>query len=576
MVNPAADQSLPPPPSHATVETNALTEDDIIIAVMGATGVGKSSFISMAIGGDYETIGHGLESHTQNVRAVRYRHPSDLSRTYVFLDTPGFDDTYLSDTDILITISNWLTVTYKRKMLLTGILFLHRISDNRMSGSALRNTDMFQMLCGDSGLPNIVLVTTMWDQVTKEAGEMREKELRDTFWQPMIDKHSRTARFRHTTESAWEVLSQFTKEHRPIKLKIQTQMVDEGIPLSKTAAGSFLGLWLIVLSKQFKSMAGWFKTKLREPRRSPVYVAELKREKASAEEKVRLVKVQQARLEAQSMHSNRSLRSRRSWDGSFISDSSMSPLVTAPTSPISPPTPSSSRHRASEAIRAVFKPSQERRQTIPQIGTAQKESEMWGKYGTITFPTNGYLHTRNKQTTSPTMTGTPTSYTGTSPYRNRYDSHTSGQRHDSIPPLQPIDTETRESTLDASIPLAVLLLSNVHSLAFEVANFIDDIAVPSELAAIVAEESRKLTAASQSQGYSGPIEVVQSLYRDLYDLRQILISQQAGEIDQETFNRPFLACQKSLKKFSKSVPRPSTTSNKRWQYHDMDVQQDLP
>ncbi|KZP06251.1 hypothetical protein FIBSPDRAFT_805092, partial [Athelia psychrophila] len=202
---------------------------------MGATGTGKTSVRQLYR--DYKyTIGHGLESHTRNVRAVRYRHPSDPSRTYVFLDTPGFDDTYLSDTDILITISNWLTATYKRKMLLTGLLFLHRISDNRMSGSALRNMDMFQMLCGDSGLPNIVLVTTMWDQVIKEAGEMREKELRDTFWQPMIDKHSRTARSHHTTESAWEVLSQFAKEHRPIKLKIQTQMVDEGIPLSKTAA----------------------------------------------------------------------------------------------------------------------------------------------------------------------------------------------------------------------------------------------------------------------------------------------------------------------------------------------------
>ncbi|KZP31991.1 hypothetical protein FIBSPDRAFT_714762, partial [Athelia psychrophila] len=180
-------------------------------SVMGVTGVGKSSFIGLVTGGHYEAINHSLESYTHEVRAVRYRHPSDPSRTYVFLDTPGFDDTYISDADILMKISNWLTATYKRHMLLSGLLFLHRISDNRMTGSALRNTHMFQMLCGDSGLPNVVFVTTMWGQVAEKVGENRETELRDTFWQPMIDKHSRTARFHHTTESAWNILAQITK-----------------------------------------------------------------------------------------------------------------------------------------------------------------------------------------------------------------------------------------------------------------------------------------------------------------------------------------------------------------------------
>lgn len=62
----------------------------------------------MAIGGDEETIGHGLNGHTQKVRAVKWRDPRDPEQSYVFLDTPGFDDTYLSDTDILIEISVWL------------------------------------------------------------------------------------------------------------------------------------------------------------------------------------------------------------------------------------------------------------------------------------------------------------------------------------------------------------------------------------------------------------------------------------------------------------------------------------
>lgn len=66
----------------------------------------------MIIGGDSEMIGHGLESETRCVRAVRCQHPSDPSQSYVLLDTPGFDDTHLTDTDILIEISGWLTATW--------------------------------------------------------------------------------------------------------------------------------------------------------------------------------------------------------------------------------------------------------------------------------------------------------------------------------------------------------------------------------------------------------------------------------------------------------------------------------
>ena len=59
-------------------------------------------FINVAVGGNDEAVGHGLESHTRNVRAVKCRNPRDPSRNYVFIYTPGFNDTYLSDTNILI------------------------------------------------------------------------------------------------------------------------------------------------------------------------------------------------------------------------------------------------------------------------------------------------------------------------------------------------------------------------------------------------------------------------------------------------------------------------------------------
>jgi len=96
--------------------------------VIGATGVGKSSvkhlflfpktrsqraekFINIAVGNNQTTIGHDLRSCTQGVQAVTCMHPETPDRRIVFLDTPGFDDTSKTDTEILIDISEWLKTT---------------------------------------------------------------------------------------------------------------------------------------------------------------------------------------------------------------------------------------------------------------------------------------------------------------------------------------------------------------------------------------------------------------------------------------------------------------------------------
>lgn len=82
-------------------------------------------------------------------------------RTVYLIDTPGFDDTNRSDTQVLTEIATWLGDSYRSKVLLHGIIYLHRITDVRMSGSARRNLLMFKHLCGDEYLKKVILVTTM-------------------------------------------------------------------------------------------------------------------------------------------------------------------------------------------------------------------------------------------------------------------------------------------------------------------------------------------------------------------------------------------------------------------------------
>ncbi|KAL4066504.1 P-loop containing nucleoside triphosphate hydrolase protein, partial [Scleroderma citrinum] len=128
-------------------------------SVIGPTGTGKSTFIDRAIGRADTRDSHDLVSLTKKIRAVRCPHP-DGERNIVFVDTPGFDDTFVSDTQILRNIAEWLKSTYKQKVLLSSLLYFHRVSDNRVAGTPLRNLNMFNELRGRDNFKNIVFVIT--------------------------------------------------------------------------------------------------------------------------------------------------------------------------------------------------------------------------------------------------------------------------------------------------------------------------------------------------------------------------------------------------------------------------------
>ncbi|KAG6382095.1 hypothetical protein JVT61DRAFT_737 [Boletus reticuloceps] len=193
-------------PTQAAI-TVPIGQDDIVIAVMGLTGAGKSSFVNTAVG-----------------------------RTEVVVDTPGFDDTVRSDAEILRSIADWLEVTYRNKIKLSGLLYLHRISDVRMAGTPLRNLSVFKDLCGNDNMKNIVLVTTMWDEVEGPISWFqREEELLSDFWADMIRLGSRACRFQGTRESAWEIINCLDLEasgERRKPLQIQREMVDSWLTAS--------------------------------------------------------------------------------------------------------------------------------------------------------------------------------------------------------------------------------------------------------------------------------------------------------------------------------------------------------
>ncbi|KAK4452260.1 hypothetical protein QBC34DRAFT_320564, partial [Podospora aff. communis PSN243] len=209
---------------------------------MGMTGAGKSTFISRLTGLEEEVgVGHTLSSTT--VETACYTARYDSNRIIHLIDTPGFDDTTRSDTEILNTISSRLSTLYRAHQPLLGIIFLHRITDVRLAGSAIKNFNILQRISGPQNYDRIVLATTMWGEAAirkggREAALAREDRLWD-YWKGMFRGESRMVRHEEDTqESARKILS-YLIDHPSASqpLQIQRELVDHGMTLNQTDAG---------------------------------------------------------------------------------------------------------------------------------------------------------------------------------------------------------------------------------------------------------------------------------------------------------------------------------------------------
>ncbi|KAK1817503.1 hypothetical protein LTR12_008144 [Friedmanniomyces endolithicus] len=158
------------------------------------------------------------------------------------IDTPGFNDTTRSETEVLKSIAEYLSSAYSDHQKLTGIIYLQSIMDPRMYGSTLRNLKMFKVLVGPDPFPNVLLATTRWGQAEKmdelALAESRESQLStdEEFWAPMIRRGARVARFKDTRESAMQVVLSLIHQV-PIVLQIQAELVDQAKDLIDTTAG---------------------------------------------------------------------------------------------------------------------------------------------------------------------------------------------------------------------------------------------------------------------------------------------------------------------------------------------------
>lgn len=165
------------------------------------------------------------------------------------MDTPGFSDTTLSDTEVLQMIADYLAVAYKQEMKLSGIIYLHPISDNRVTHHGIKNLDMFRKLTGEKNLKNVVLATSMWGKVTEDEGTRREGELKSKYWKLLLAMGAKTVRHEDTAESARHVASMVIG-NTPFYLQLQEEMGKDNKPLRDTAAGREVMLELVRMKEE--------------------------------------------------------------------------------------------------------------------------------------------------------------------------------------------------------------------------------------------------------------------------------------------------------------------------------------
>jgi hypothetical protein len=207
----------------------------------------------------------------------------------MLIDTPGFDDSSQSDQEILKKISTVMAAQYMTGVKFKGVIYLHRITDNRLGGSGLKTLSICRRLCGEEALDNLILVTTQWSLLADQSmGISREAELRDEHWKVLLPR-ARMARYHGTRASGLAIVSKLLGKPSVV-LDIQRELVDDHKSLDQTKAG-------MLVSENYELLQAQLEAALEETEQLRRKVLEQDQDRVSAERLGKLNEDRRNRLE---------------------------------------------------------------------------------------------------------------------------------------------------------------------------------------------------------------------------------------------------------------------------------------
>ncbi|KAF9038703.1 hypothetical protein BJ165DRAFT_1499846 [Panaeolus papilionaceus] len=214
--------------------SDELSEDDILIGVMGNLGAGKTTFISSASGVDLFDDAYHFQTERWPVRCVRIPFP-ESKYSLVLVDIPGFDDPLRTNREILQDIMDWAKSIYQRRIRVSGFVYLYSIADVRFDAGTAAGLLLFKRLVGESSLYRVVVCSTGWNRVSdSQAARYKEKEmeimknhfgssLRNIAFSERHQFNVATAHSRRT--SALNSLASLVLDNTPITLPFQQRRV---------------------------------------------------------------------------------------------------------------------------------------------------------------------------------------------------------------------------------------------------------------------------------------------------------------------------------------------------------------
>ncbi|KAF9037231.1 hypothetical protein BJ165DRAFT_1532617 [Panaeolus papilionaceus] len=179
------------------------------VLIMGPTGAGKSSFIeALGLKGSAKISSNGLDGCTQAVSTYKLINVTDShGDPFYLVDSPGFADTKISEMAIVSMLQKWMKDNHKY---FNCILYLTPITSTRLPGTQRQVLKTFNALTGVETAKDVMIVTTMWDNIWGENATKRAEDnyqqLQNDIWKDFIQEGAQLMQFHNAQESALSIL----------------------------------------------------------------------------------------------------------------------------------------------------------------------------------------------------------------------------------------------------------------------------------------------------------------------------------------------------------------------------------